>query len=135
MRRLAIIAACLWLLGQTPLHAQMMGCPGQNAPFVQFGIRQAITISSTALPFTAANYAEDAGGPGNGPVQMAQVTLESNPIRVSTDGVPPTAAIGELWTNSTNVKFAVCGELNVKRFLAIRTGSDAAITVSYWRKQ
>ena len=135
MRRRAIFAACLWLLSTAPVESQSAGCPGQSAAYVQFGTRQAITVSNTAVGFTAANYASDNPPPGSGQVQMAMVTLETNPIRISTDGVVPTAAVGELWTNSTNVKFMVCGTLNVQRFLAIRTGSDAAITVSYWRSQ
>ena len=127
MRRLVFIAACLWPLNQAPAQAQGFACPGQNGPYVNYA-REALTISSTALPFTASVY-QPSGAP---PPLAATVTLETNPIRTSTNGAPPTAAVGELWTNGTNVRFIVCGEANIKRFLAIRTGSDASLTIAYW---
>ena len=74
MRRLAFMAAVLWLVCTVPAESQSAGCPGQNAAYVNFG-REAITISSTALPFTASAYATSLPTPGNGPVQMAMVTL------------------------------------------------------------
>lgn len=131
MRRVCFGFALLLLAGS--VEAQGFGCPGQNAPYVSYA-SEAITVSNAAKSFTAATYNSQAG-PGSGAVQAATVTLESNPIRTATDGSTPTASAGELWTNSTNVKFLVCGQLNVMRFLAIRTGSDAAITVFYWRRQ
>ena len=129
MKRFVLVLALLAPIAE----AQGFGCPGQNAPYVSYA-SEAITVSNAAKSFTAATYNSQAG-PGSGAVQAATVTLESNPIRTATDGSTPTASAGELWTNSTNVKFLVCGQLNVMRFLAIRTGSDAAITVFYWRRQ
>jgi len=127
MRRLVFLAACLWLLSQAPAQAQGFACPGQNGPYVNYA-REVLTISSTALPFTATVY-QPSGAP---PPLAATVTLETNPIRISTNGVPPTATVGTLWTNATNTRFLVCGEANVKRYLAIRTGSDASTTIEYW---
>lgn len=117
----------LLFLALCALPAEAQICPGASTGDIQYA-QEAITISSTALPFTVATYAD-----GGAPVKYAVVTLETNPIRVRADGLNPTATVGELYTNSTNVKFLVCGQGNVQRFRAIRTGSDAAITAAYYR--
>lgn len=124
MRRTALFVPLLALLA-LPVAAQT--CPGVTGPVTPYG-REVITVSNTAIGFTAANYAD-----GGGEVRFAQVTLETNNIRVSTDGLAPTAAVGELWQTSTNVKFFVCGQTNVRQFKAIRTTADASLTVQYYR--
>jgi hypothetical protein len=121
MKRLLLL-----LLFTLPVEAQV--CPGASVMDEAYA-EEALVISSTALPFTAAVYAP-AGTPQ---VKYASVTLETNPIRVSVTGVVPTATVGQLFTNSTNVSFFVCGNINVRKFLAIRTGADAAITAIFYR--
>lgn len=123
MKRLLIILAFLGFAGV----AEAQVCPGLTGQTTAYAT-EAITVSSTAIGFTAATYNDGTHVP-----LFAQVTLETNPIRVLTTGKPPTSSVGELWTNSTNVKFTVCGQSSINKFLAIRTGAaDAAITVVYY---
>ena len=122
----AIVALLGFVLLPGAVQAQV--CPGVTGP-VEAYAREAITVSTTALPFTAGTYAD-----GRGDVKFAQVTLESNNIRVSVEGLVPSATVGELWETSTNVKFVVCGQTSVRRFRAIRQGAaDATLTVTYFR--
>lgn len=112
-----------------PLHAQT--CPGLTGQTVQYR-SEAITVSSTSIGFTVATI--DAAKDQGKPLLFAQVTLETNPIRVRGDGLAPTATVGELWNNVAggNVKFTVCGEPLMRAFRMIRTGSDAAVTAAYY---
>lgn len=131
-RRSILAAVLAALLSQGYVEAQV--CPGVNGATAQYA-SEPIVVSSTAIGFTAAtiNIARDRGQP----LLFAEVTLETNPIRVRADGLAPTATVGALWNNAAtgNIKFYVCGETSMRRFLAIRTGSDAAITAVYYTSQ
>lgn len=131
MRKQLIFVALVALFAVT---AEAQVCPGVTGPTANYR-SEAITVSSTAVGFTAAtiNAASDQGKP----LLFAEVTLETNPIRVRADGLNPTAAIGALWNSVSggNVKFYVCGEASMRAFRAIRTVSDAAITAAYYTSQ
>lgn len=116
-----------------PLHAQV--CPGVAGQTVQYR-SEAIAVSTTSIGFTVAtiDFAKDQGKP----LLFAEVTLESNPMRVRADGLAPSATVGTLWNNVAggNVKFTVCGEATMRAFRMIRTGaSDAAVTAAYYTTQ
>lgn len=122
MKRLLILLVLLGFAGV----AEAQVCPGLTGS-TQAYAREVITVSSTAVGFTSATYNDGVHTP-----LFAQVTLESNNIRVSVEGKPPTATVGELWQTSTNVKFTVCGQTSINKFLAIRASADATITVTYY---
>lgn len=109
-------------------------CPGVTGQTVQYA-SEAITVSSSSIGFTAAtvNIAVTQGKP----VLFAEVTLETNPIRVRADGTAPSDTVGTLWNNAVggNVKFTVCGEATMRAFRMIRTGSDAAVTAVFYTSQ
>lgn len=124
-RRSILAAALAALLSQGQAEAQ--SCLGINGPAMVF-TQEAIAVSSTAIGVTSTIFSNiQAAGKR---ALFVTFTLETNPIRWRSDGLAPTAAVGNLVNNSAtgNVVFTICGETDAKRFLAIRTGSDAAMT-------
>ena len=99
-------------------------CPNSQG-FMAYAF-ETITVSSTALGFTAATF--DTGG---GAPLAALVTVESQPIRFRADAASPTTTVGH--PASAGQMIDVCGEGNVRRFRMIRTGTDSTVTVTYFR--
>jgi hypothetical protein len=64
----------------------------------------------------------------------AYVTLETAPLRFTTNGTTPTSAIGHYFDSAgVNPALLICGKVNIQAFRAIRQGSsDASITVTYY---
>lgn len=87
---------------------------------------ETITVSNTALGFTAALYDQ-----GSGQAQSALVTIAGDSIRWWANGAVPTATVGHLVTAGTPVE--VCGFANIKNFRMIRQTTDATVSVSYFR--
>jgi len=87
---------------------------------------ETLTVSSTALPFTATVYDSGSGRP-----QSALVTIATDNIRFWSDGTAPTATIGHLGTAGTPIE--VCGFSNLKNWRMIRQTTDATVSVSYFR--
>lgn len=102
-----------------PAKADGGPCPGLNATLIPMGYQQ-LTVSSVAVGFTI---------PQTRVLRLAIVTVEVNPIRFRDDGTAPTASVGMLVQN--NVSIAVCG-VAASAFRAIRTGSDAVLSISYY---
>lgn len=90
---------------------------------------EAITVSSTAIGFTAGTLAK-ASSLYYRDVSKAMVTVETAPLRFTVDGATtPTDAIGHL-LNPGDIVYIDGGD--VAKFKAIRTTStDSAIKVSY----
>ena len=88
---------------------------------------EAITVSSTALGFTAANLALANSLYGRD-IKNVLVTVETNPIRFTTDGTTPTSTVGHLLSVGD---IYTCDGEDVLKFRAIRTGSDATIHCTY----
>lgn len=88
---------------------------------------EAITVSSTAIGFTAAKLSSAESLYGRG-IKEVLVTVETNPIRFTVDGTTPTSTVGHL-LNAGDIY--TCNGEDATKFLAIRTGSDASIKCTY----
>ncbi len=89
---------------------------------------ESITVSSTAIGFTAAKLALAISLYGRD-VQKVLVTVESYPVRFTVDGTTPTSSVGHL----LNVgDIYTCDGEDVFKFRAIRTTSDATIMCTYY---
>ena len=121
-RRALLVLA---LLGATSAWAAVNDCSGPLFPIP--GSFEELDVSSTALPFTVAKYAPTGGDPGI----LAQCTVEDDAVRVRTDGLAPTATVGDLWPVGS--KFYVCGLQNLKNFRVIRVTGDADLSCTYYR--
>lgn len=89
---------------------------------------ETITVSSAAIGFTLATWANPTSG---GAARMALVTLETNPARWRADGTDPTASVGHLLGAGDGLKVWGGYDLTSIRFIA--TGSDATARVTYYR--
>lgn len=114
--------AGLAFVGTQSLKADCAVPIGQVESFAQ----ETITVSSTAIGFTVATYAD-----GTGTARYASASVESNPLRFWDDGSVPTSSAGTLVQPGQQIE--ICGENSIRRFLAIRTGSDATLVVRYYR--
>lgn len=88
---------------------------------------EAITVSNTAIGFTAAKISIA----GTGTAIMAVCAVESNAIRTRDDATDPTAGVGTAW--AVGDKFFVCGKVAVSQFKAIRQSADATLFCIYYR--
>lgn len=86
-----------------------------------------LTVSSTALPFTAAKYSRGGAIP-----MLAVVAVQTNGIRTLDSGLNPTASVGMPWAAAST--FSVCGESNIRAFRMIRQTSDAVVDISYYKE-
>lgn len=118
MKRFLIIAVILALI--SPVAPAYADCPGTfNRPTIEPLGYQQLTVSSTAVAFTLPA----------GPVRMAVVMVEDNPVRFRDDGTNPSASVGTLV--QPNVAILVCGAA-MNKFRAIRQGSDAKLSVHFY---
>lgn len=127
MKRYAVLllAAFALLVGAGTVEAQMcVGFPVQVKPV---GDEGPITVSSTAIAFTVANYIN-----ANGSADIAVVTTETNPMRYRTGPtvLNPTAAIGHLVPAGSVI--ILCGKTAIANFKIIRTSSDAAYYATFF---
>lgn len=125
MRRLALAAIVLLAMFTGPALAAPGNCT--NAPSLVAFAFEEISVSSTAIGFTAATAFPD----GRKGADMAVVTIEDDAIRYRDDGLAPTATVGH--PAAVNTSLTVCGAASLKRFLAIRQTTDADINVTYYR--
>lgn len=119
----ALLLACL---SASSSKAGPGGCTtsGVLAPMAY----EQLTISSTALPFTATVYSPA----GQFPADMAQFTVETNALRYRDDGLNPTAAVG--FPISTATPYLVCGTQAIRQARFIRQTSDGTLNVLYYRQ-
>ena len=89
---------------------------------------ESITVSDTAVGFTAANLHPMARKLHQHQTKQAVVTVETDQIRVLVDGDDPTSSEGHL-VNPDDVLYIDTTE--VESFKAIRVNTDATIRVSY----
>jgi hypothetical protein len=61
----------------------------------------------------------------------AVCVVEDNPIRWTDDGTTPTASVGS--QAKADVIFTLYGKESLDAFKAIRTGSDAKLSISYYK--
>lgn len=103
-----------------------IACSGLNFSPVAYEF-ESITVSSTALGFTAAKITP-AGTP---PAIYASCTLETNSIRYRSDGLAPSATVGELISAGNRVE--VCGQQNIQVVRFIRVSADGTLQCHYYR--
>lgn len=130
MNRITRIFLCLALLfpmHPAPVQAQdLSACYQGNTQQVQATTHEMITVSNTAIGFTASKLQPTDGSPD--PV-CAVVTVNTNSISVWGQGTP-TASDGMILSAGQNI---AVGALNLRSFLMIRAGaSDAAVAVQYY---
>jgi hypothetical protein len=130
MRKVALLVAIIACLAATPTKAAPGGCTNDStlAPMGD----EVITVSSTALPFTATAYAPA----GQNPAVLAVCTVETDSIRYRVSGLNPTASVGTIAiaTATAPASFTVCGTMNIQRFRMIRVTTDASVTCQYYRR-
>ncbi|MCK5563686.1 MAG: chitobiase/beta-hexosaminidase C-terminal domain-containing protein [Planctomycetes bacterium] len=91
---------------------------------------ESITVSSSAIGFTAATMKPE-GGAKNRPDETIFV-VETQAIRYTTDGTDPTSALGLL--GSVGDVITIKGEANANAFRAIRVTTDATIQPHYFSR-
>ena len=123
----AVLVAILALASASYAHAAPGGCGQQNTPYLTAIASEQITVSSTALSFTAAKYTA-----GDSKPMLAVVAVQSFGIRSLDTGGVPTASVGMPWAAAS--AFSVCGESNIKAFRMIRQTSDAVVDVTYYKE-
>jgi hypothetical protein len=94
---------------------------------------ETLTVDATAggIGFTASKLRQQIGTSSQMTKAIeALLTVETAPIRFTTDGTAPTAAIGHLLNAGDSV--VVTGQGNLTRFKAFRTtGVSASVAVTY----
>lgn len=93
---------------------------------------EAITVSSTALGFTATKLLQtDAAFSGFKQARKAFLTLETDQIRFTLDGATtPTSTVGHLLAVGDTL--VLNGVEELQRFKAIRVTNDASLKVTYY---
>ena len=90
---------------------------------------EAITVSSTAIGFTAAKILPTTGDFKAHRCQAVFATLETDSIRFTLDGTTPTNLIGHLLTSGQNL--TIRNAVDIVNFRAIRVTSDASLKVTF----
>jgi len=126
MKRWLLVSIFFLLALSFPTTGSAQGlCSGLPHPVICYA-HETLTVSNTAVPFTASVYAP---GGKQGP-EIAAVTLEGDNIRVWYDGGVPTSTVGQLIQQPV---FWVCGGDSIRKFLAIRQTTDATLNIEYCR--
>ena len=111
-----------------------------NGSFPASGFEQ-ITVAGTAIGFTTAQLVvvstTNAGEGGTSYTSTktafeAYITNETNEIRWTCDGTTPTSTVGHVLAAGSGLMLT--GYQNLKNFRAIRTGSSATLSVTFFRK-
>lgn len=113
---LVLTAACVAVPGASSAQ-QPPWCSG----LVAYAF-ETVTVSSTAIGFTASLFSN---------VKAAQIAVKTANIVYRVDGGAPTASVGYPVVAGKSV--LVCGENNVRNFLAIRSTVTAAMDVTLFR--
>lgn len=127
--RAGVIALAVFLALTSAPYAKAApgGCGSQYTPYLTAIRYEQLTVSSTALPFTASVYGTNGATP-----MLAVVSVVSFGIVSRDDGLVPTASVGMPWAAASS--FSVCGEANIKAFRMIRATSDATVNVTYYKE-
>lgn len=96
------------------------------------GDYESITVSTTAIGFTAAKLAPVAGAYAGKKAEAALVTVETQPLRFRADGANPTAAEGHVLI-AGDERYWYWGYHDLAKVKFIRKdASDATVKVSYF---
>lgn len=123
---LSVLLVLTLLVPQVEAQSNGVGaCPFSAGSLVS-AYQEMITVSNTAVGFTASTYKPTSGLPA----VCALVVVNTNSISWWPTGSTPTAAIGVLQATATS--FSV-GSQDMAKFLMIRaTGSDSLVAVIYF---
>lgn len=91
---------------------------------------EALTVSSSAVGFTAATYSPG-GAEGGTPAVAADVSVEGAQVRYRADGTDPTASVGAI--KEAGDEFIVWGTMDIQSIKFIATGGDATLSIHYAR--
>lgn len=91
---------------------------------------ETITVSNTALGFTAAKILSHTAGGRHKRCVKALVTVEADAIRINFDGSTPTATVGHKL--SVGDSFSIVGDQNITKWRMIRVTNDATVSVTYY---
>lgn len=108
----------------------MNACPFR--PLTYIG-QQTLTVSNTAVGFTASNTVKNVGGSyvSQMRARYAFVTVEDQPIRWSVGGTPEAGTGGHEYAAGTS--FWLFSEGDITNFLAIRTGgTDGQLHATFY---
>lgn len=125
MRRLIPFLTALALVLPAPATSQAVGACPFAAGSLRAAYKEMLTVSSTALPFTASVWKPTNGNP---PAVCAFVVVNTNSVSWWADGSTPTAASGIISTAAQS--FSV-GQSNMTTFKMIRVSSDAEVAIQY----
>jgi hypothetical protein len=87
---------------------------------------ETITVSSTAIGFTAATY-----NPTTGKAKRVFLSCATNPIRFRYDGTNPTTTVGHVLSAGSSIN--ITGGNAIDNFKMIASGSDATCSATYER--
>lgn len=90
---------------------------------------ESITVSNTAIGFTAAKIKHESNGSIH--PREAVFVVETDAIRFRVDGTDPDASTGHLVQAGSTIK--IIGETDMRAFKAIRVTTDAALFVHYFK--
>jgi len=97
------------------------GKPAQGSPLSAFA-DETITVSTTAVGFTQATYAD---------AKAASMVTAGGPIRIRLSGSLPTSTIGYEAADGSSVDVEGAGD--IANFRMIRSGgADVTVFVTYW---
>ena len=122
---LALMA--LVLLMQSDTSAGPEGCT--NSPSLTPFAFETITVSTTALGFTATSYAPA----GVKAADYAVLSIATAALRYRADGLAPSATVGHVLP--IDGAATVCGTSTIRKILLIRKdATDAVVSVTYYRE-
>lgn len=101
-----------------------------ETPSTPAGDYETITVSSTAIGFTAGKILLNLAGGAHKRAIAAIVSAETQPMRFTINGTTPTTTVGHLM--AAGDYYTIQGEANVAAFKAIRTGTDGTLQVTYF---
>lgn len=128
MKKRLLAVAILALASTIPGEAGPGGCT--NLPYMDPFAFETITVSTTAIGFTAATYAPT----GEQQADMAISSFEGDDVRYREDGTDPTTTSGHKVTNGSFL--TTCGRPAIGQIKFIRdNATDVTLYVSYYRFQ
>lgn len=124
---LAVLLLATFLVPQVEAQGNGVGACPFSAGSLTSSYQEMITVSSTAVGFTASTWKPTDGRPQ---AVCALVVVNTNSVSWWPTGSTPTAAVGVLQATSTS--FSV-GSQDMAKFLMIRaTGSDSLVAIIYF---
>jgi len=117
----------LLALASHPAAAGPNGCT--NDPTLESFADEQITVSSSAIGFTAGTFSPS----GAQPAVYASFVVETNAIRYRDSGLNPTSTVGIPMAAAS--AWAVCDTATISRVRFIRQSADATVSASYYRRK